>query len=277
MATLGESIFVAFDTETTGLFISSRVVELGAVKFRASEVLETFQSMVDPGEPIPDDATAVHGITDHQVAGQPLIAQVLPQFEVFAQDAVLVAHNAPYDIGILATEYARLRRAPLDSPVLDSCALARTARLGTSNHKLGTLAEYFGISRSAHRALADSLAVHQVFWRCLKRLRYTPETPVEEVFRAAGPPGRLTDYIEIIEKLPDRFRPLIEALEAGRSVAIRYSGGTKGIAPRVITPLAFYKANGVIYMEAEAADECQRKSFRLDRVLEVSRSTYDSM
>lgn len=272
MATLGETVFVAFDTETTGLFLSNRVVELGAVKFRGPRALEAFQSLVNPGMAIPPEAVAVHGITDAEVAGKPSIAQILPQFEAFIGDAVLVAHNALYDLGILATEYARLRRPAPRSIVLDTCSLSRIARLGTPDHKLGTVARHFGIRAAGHRALMDSRLVHQVFWRCLERLGCGPETDLEQVLRLAGPIGRLEDYVEILERLPERFRPLVEAMEAGQSVTIRYSGGTRGTAPRRVTPQAFFRANGEIYMEAEAAEDGTRKSFRLDRILEVVRS-----
>lgn len=272
MATLGETVFVAFDTETTGLFLSSRVVELGAVKFRGLRALETFQSLVNPGVAIPPEAAAVHGITDAEVAGRPSIAEILPQFEAFIGDAVLVAHNAPYDLGILATEYARLRRPAPRSIVLDSCSLARNARLGLQDHKLGTVARHFGIRAAGHRALMDSHLVHQVFWGCLERLGCRPETELEQVLRLAGPVGRLEDYVEILERLPERFRPLVQAMQAGQPITMRYSGGTRGTGPRMVVPQAFFRANGAIYMEAEAVEDGTRKSFRLDRILEVIQS-----
>lgn len=269
MDRIGDITAVAFDTETTGLHFSSRLVELAGVKFRGREVLGTFETLVDPGEPIPPEATRVHGIRDSDVTGKPGAAGALQQFEAFVGDALLIAHNAPYDTGILATEYARLRRRPPDWRVLDSCTLAKSAHLRTPDYKLPTLAAYFGLPGGAHRALADSHCVHQVFLRCLEAAHLGLGAPIEAVIGWAGGLGSLTDYVEIVESLPDRFRALVEALEAGQPVTISYAGGSKGTAPRVVSPRAFYKRYGLTYMEAECDKDRIVKSFRLDRILKI--------
>ena len=87
--------FVAFDTETTGLHASDRLVELGAVRFRGDEVEGEWSTLVDPGTAIPAEATLVHGIRNRDVAGSPLAAEALPAFLDFIEGAALVGHNAP--------------------------------------------------------------------------------------------------------------------------------------------------------------------------------------
>ena len=94
--------FVAFDTETTGLHASDRLVELGAVRFRGDVVEGEWSTLVDPGTAIPTEATLVHGIRNRDVAGSPPAAEALPAFLDFIDGAALVGHNAPFDIRVLA-------------------------------------------------------------------------------------------------------------------------------------------------------------------------------
>src|SRR5512137_2915187 len=102
---LTEVEFVAFDLETTGLFpVVNRIVEFGAVRFRLDgRELATWEQLVDPECLIPLDVTAIHGITDAMVRGQPTVAQALPGFLEFLgrNEAILLAHNAPFDLGFL--------------------------------------------------------------------------------------------------------------------------------------------------------------------------------
>src|SRR5262245_11712269 len=119
---LDEIPFVAFDTETTGLHASDRLVELGAVRFRGGLIEGEFVAVVNPGVPIPQGATAVHGIRDEDVAGRPRAAEVLPSFLSFIEGAALVGHNAPFDVRVLALELLRAGLRLPDNPVLDTCA-----------------------------------------------------------------------------------------------------------------------------------------------------------
>src|SRR5664279_3363886 len=99
---LREVTFVVVDLETTGGSPqSSAITEIGAVKTRGGEVLGEFQTLVDPGGPIPPFIVALTGITDAMLIAAPRIEQVLPAFLEFLGDAVLVAHNAPFDVGFL--------------------------------------------------------------------------------------------------------------------------------------------------------------------------------
>src|SRR5262245_20396696 len=110
--------FVAFDTETTGLRDSDRLVELGAVRFRGGLVEGEFTAIVNPAVPIPAEATAVHGIRDEDVAGEPRAGEVLPTFLSFIEGAALVGHNAPFDVRVLALELLRAGLRLPDNPVL---------------------------------------------------------------------------------------------------------------------------------------------------------------
>jgi DNA polymerase-3 subunit epsilon len=109
---LTSTTFVVFDTETTGLHpIVHRLVEVGAVRFRLDgHELATFQTLINPQHPIPQDVQQVHGITNAMVRGQPTVEQVIPHFIEFlgVPDTILLAHNAPFALGFLAMALTRL-------------------------------------------------------------------------------------------------------------------------------------------------------------------------
>ena len=140
---LREVTFVVVDLETTGGSpATSGITEIGAVKVRGGEVLGELHTLVNPGEPIPSFIAVLTGITNGMVATAPRIDAVLPAFLEFARDCVLVAHNAPFDLGFLKAACAGLG---VNWPGFDSVDTARLARrVLTSdeapNCKLSTLA-----------------------------------------------------------------------------------------------------------------------------------------
>lgn len=150
--------FVAFDFETTGLDgRNDRIVEIGALRFGPDGEGEAFQTLVDPGRPIPWGASRVNGITDAMVRGQGDLETALPRFLAFAGGAVLVAHNAPFDLGFLKAGLARLGLKAPANPTVDTCALARLALPGRPSYSLQNLARDFRVDPgSAHRALDDA-------------------------------------------------------------------------------------------------------------------------
>lgn len=160
--------FVALDTETCGLY-EARVVELAGVRFRGGVEESRFQMLVDPGEPIPAEARAVHGISDQMVRGAPKIREALMAFLSFAHGAVWMAHNAPFDVKILAAEFYRSELPIPKRYVLDSCRLSRRFNPALKSHALGNVCLHYGIrNEQAHRALGDSLAVMHAFHRMIE-------------------------------------------------------------------------------------------------------------
>jgi DNA polymerase-3 subunit epsilon len=106
---LADTTFVVVDLETTGGSASTdRITEIGAVKVRGGEVLGEFATLVDPATPIPAFIAVLTGITDHMGAGAPDEAEAVPAFLEFAAGAVLVAHNARFDVGFLTAACGRL-------------------------------------------------------------------------------------------------------------------------------------------------------------------------
>ena len=166
--------FVVVDLETTGGSAEdSAITEIGAVKVRGGEVLGEFSTLVDPGRGIPPLISVLTGITDLMVAAAPPLAGVLAAFLEFVGDAVLVAHNAPFDVGFLKAACVRAGREWRSPRVVDTALLAR--RVLTSDEvpdcKLATLAVHFKTStKPVHRALADARATVEVLHGLLERL-----------------------------------------------------------------------------------------------------------
>jgi DNA polymerase-3 subunit epsilon len=171
---LADTTFVVLDLETTGgAADGSGITEIGAVKVRGGEELGSFQTLVNPGERIPAFITVLTGITDAMLAPAPPIESVLPSLLEFLRGSVLVAHNAPYDVGFLKAACAR-HGYPWPQPrVLDTAAVARRAltRDEVPNRKLATLAQFFHARvQPTHRALDDARATVDVLHGLIERL-----------------------------------------------------------------------------------------------------------
>lgn len=261
--------FVAFDTETTGLHPASEgLVEVAAVRFNLAQGPgEYFQTLVNPGMPIPPGATRVHGITDEMVFDAPPIQQVLPHFYRFVEGAVAVAHNAPFDLGFLALHSMRAGIEPPTMPVLDSCMFSRRVNLEQPSHRLESLVKSFGISESTfHRALADAKSCMEVF-----RLTVGKSCGVnahwDDLVERHGRVYSFADGSRPVEKAKkEHLEPLFRAVQEKTSIWITYEGG---YSARQVSPIMLYARGAQQYMEATCHLDGIRKSFRLDRIKKV--------
>ncbi len=151
---------VVFDLETTGRMAATcDIIELGACRVRGGKIVEEFQRLVRPSQPIPAEVSALHGITDDLVAGEPAFGAVWPAFRAFVGDDILVAHNGiDFDLPVLAREAAAAGFDATDLTVFDTLLLARSVVHGS--HRLPDLAERFAVDPgTSHRALDDARAL----------------------------------------------------------------------------------------------------------------------
>jgi DNA polymerase III epsilon subunit family exonuclease len=162
---LEDATYVVVDLETTGLRPGqSGICEIGAVRLRGFEVDAEFQTLVDPGLPIAAGVSALTGLRSEQLRGAPGPAEAVRSFLDFAGDAVLVAHNARFDLAFLDRETERLTGSRIGSAVLDTVRLARTLLAGrVSRFGLAQLAWFLDTAeRPCHRALPDAKATSQL-------------------------------------------------------------------------------------------------------------------
>lgn len=157
--------YVVVDLETTGLRPGvARICEIGAVRVRDLELEDEFQTLVNPRAPLGSAISALTGLRDADLRRAPSAEVAVRRFLAFAGDAVLVAHNARFDLGFLDRETERLTGARLAGPVVDTVGLARRLLAGrTPRAGLASLSRFFGtVTTPCHRALPDALATAEI-------------------------------------------------------------------------------------------------------------------
>ena len=259
---LADAAFVVFDFETTGLDVSrgARVVEVGALKLERGEVAGHFLTLVDPGVPVPADATAIHGLTDADLAGQPELADAFPRFLAFAGDAVLVAHNLSFDMSFVVAASLELGLPPLENATVDLLGLSRYCCPGLPSYSLENLAATFGVVNPApHRSLGDVAVESQLLLTYL------------EAIRSKGAADTVADLVMLSRGAPagGAIAPATAALEwaaaAGQQVPIIYRG-TRGESSRAISPRRLKVKGRYCYVVAYCHSSRAEREFRLDRL-----------
>lgn len=193
---LSDLCFVPFDTETTGLSVETdAIVQLGAVRVLNGRIIESemMDCFVNPGRPIPPASTRIHKVTDEDVAGAPGIGEVGRAFHYFARDSVLVAHNAPFDIGLLQRHRHEMG-VEWTHPVLDTVLLSAVVFGTTEAHSLDALCARLSISIPEdvrHTALGDARATAEVLVRLLPLLAGMGFRTFGEVVTETRKHGRL--------------------------------------------------------------------------------------
>ncbi len=174
-AKLRQLNFVIFDTETTGLNPQvDEICQIAAVrvvngKLRADE---RFDMLVNPGRKIPSASTAVHHITDEMVADAPDVATALTRFHSFADNAILVAHNAPFDMAFLQRREAEIRRR-FDQPILDTVLLSAILFGQSAEHTLDAVCDRLAIvipEEDRHTAIGDAIGTGDAFAKMIPML-----------------------------------------------------------------------------------------------------------
>ena len=203
--------WVVVDLETTGLGAGAEITEIGAVLVRDGAVVDEFSSLVKPSRPIPPFITSLTGITPAMVADVDPIAAVLERFMEWSglgteDSPVLVAHNASFDVGFLRRAARACSRPWPRVRVVDTLALARLAlpRPLVRNHKLGTVASYFGTATvPEHRALGDARATAEILLGFIDLLAGAGATDVEDLIALTDQaPARRPTTPDFVADLP---------------------------------------------------------------------------
>jgi DNA polymerase III epsilon subunit family exonuclease len=185
--------FVVVDLETTGLVPArAAICEIGAVRVDGLLPAGTFQTLVDPGLPLPPAVSNLTGLADRDLRGAPRVETAVTRFLAFAGDAVLVAHNARFDLAFLNREVERLTGRRVASPVVDTVGLARRLLAGRVRRTgLASLSHLFGTSvRPCHRALPDAQATAEVLVALIGLAQEQGATTVADLAQLAAPRRR---------------------------------------------------------------------------------------
>ena len=177
-----EGTYVVFDIETTGFSaVTDRIIEIGAVKVEDGKITDKFSTFVNPKRPIPFRITELTSITDEMVIGSPDIETILPQFIDFIGDAVLVAHNASFDVGFIEQNCKR-QKIETDFTYVDTVALARVLLPALNRFKLDTVAKVLNISlENHHRAVDDAGCTAEIFVKFVQMLKERDLTTLSKV------------------------------------------------------------------------------------------------
>jgi len=174
--------FVAFDIETTGLSSANdEIIEIGAVIFRKGEIIDTFNTFVNPGRHIPEKITELTGISDDLIAGAPELKDALTRFMEFIDGKVLAAHNATFDIGFIAAACRRFS-IPFNPTFIDTRNMSRAMLPELKKFDLHTVAEALNVPKfNHHRASADAGAAAYVLSFLLERLKKHGLKDIQEI------------------------------------------------------------------------------------------------
>lgn len=171
---LTELTYTVFDTEATGLNPAGgdETIQIGAVRIVNNKLLhhEFFEQLIDPKRTIPPETIPIHGITPEMVKGQPTIESVLPAFHTFAQETILVAHNAAFDMRCFQVK-EQATGVVFDHPVLDTLLLSAVVHPNQESHRLEAIAERFNVNIiGRHTAMGDAMVTAEVFMKMIPLL-----------------------------------------------------------------------------------------------------------
>ncbi|MCI8974682.1 MAG: PolC-type DNA polymerase III [Lachnospiraceae bacterium] len=206
-----DGTFVVFDIETTGFSpVANRIIEIGAVKVDKGQVVDRFSVFVNPEVPIPFEIEKLTGINDSMVMEAETIETILPQFLDFVGDAVLVAHNANFDVSFIK-ENAKRQHLPVDFTYVDTVGIARMLLTGQAKYTLDAVAKTLKISlENHHRAVDDAECTAEIFMKFIEMLAK------EEVYTLAEMNEMGKSSVDAVRKLHSFHIIILAKNQTGR-------------------------------------------------------------
>ncbi len=255
---------VALDIETTGAYpIGNQICEIGAVRWERGQVVDTFQTLINPDEKMSDFIINIHGITNEMIRNAPGINDVIGDFYQFLKDSVHIAHHAPFDLGFLAYEFEKSNLCLPETPVLCTSLLSQSVFSEAPNHRLQTLIDFLNLPKElAHRALEDARSALRVF---LKIAEKEGREKTVGFFHELQRKRMAWRYYSISDMRKGEIGDtLIYALESGKDLEVIYR---KGHAPRKIRPVGIVRNPDGDYLKALCLIEHREKRFYMDKFL----------
>ncbi len=257
--------FCSVDLETTGVNPAfDRIVEIGAVKFRLDGSYVCYQTLVNPGIPIPSNVIRIHGITDDMVADSPALEDVRGEFFSFIEGTVLVIQNPRFDLSFIDRAFRMSATAMPELNAVDTVKLAKKYFTELPNHKLSTLSSHLGLELVSHRALDDAIACMAVFCETLKGFGLTGESKFSDLVKVHGEfvnPGIVSES--------SMGKEIWRKIFIGEEVTIKYIDSDGNITRRNILPkeLLTYGKNNYIRAHCYLRDD--ERCFMTSRIMEI--------
>lgn len=206
-----DDTYVVFDLETTGFSpVNNKIIEIGAVKVCNGRITERFSTFVNPEVPIPFKIEELTSIRDDMVLGAPKIEEILPEFLKFCEGAIMVAHNAGFDMSFISKNCER-QGLPCKYTVIDTVALARVLMPQLNRFKLDTVAKALKISlENHHRAVDDAACTAEIFVKFITMLKERGIDSLEQVNELGE------SSVENIKKLPSHHAIILATNDTGR-------------------------------------------------------------
>lgn len=259
---------IAFDTETSGKYpLSAEICEIAAVKWRGGQVVETFESLIKPSQPMGAEVIAIHGITNEMVENAPSISERIGDFHRFIAGGVVVAHHSPFDLGFVAHEFEKAGLALPQEPALCSSLLSRKLFPESQNHRLQTLIKFFDLPQgTAHRALDDTKACLEVALRCLEKAGET----LDHAFLAQG--GAITWQRFSMNEIAQRpaVRALMDAIRDRKRVSMVYTSGSSPGVPRIVHPEGLVRSLDGDFLVAYDEKDQRSKRYYVEKISEAN-------
>ncbi len=204
--------FVVFDIETTGFSpVNNRIIEIGAVKVRNGEIIDRYSTFVNPDVPIPFEIEKLTGIRDDMVMDYPQIDVILPQFLEFCDGAIMVAHNANFDMSFIMENCRRLGY-PSEFTYVDTVPMARVLLPNQAKHTLDAVAKTLNISLdNHHRAVDDAECTAHIFVKFIKMLAEEHQVTTLRELNAMG-----AQSVDLVRKLPSYHAIILAKNDLGR-------------------------------------------------------------
>jgi DNA polymerase-3 subunit epsilon len=261
------------DTETTGASAAfgHKIIEVGIVRIERGQAVAEYQQLIDPARRISAGVTALTGIAQSMVEGQPRFRDQLPAMLSLLNGAAIMGHNIRFDLSFLSAEF---RRAGMDMketlgaiPVLDTVKIARR-RFGRGGNSLPNLSVRLGVDPVlSHRALADARTTHKVFEKLIEPVGGYNLSLCDTLAHQGGP-------MDLTPRNPSE--PLLpleleEALDAAKPVIMEYVDARGSTTQRMIQPLHIRRVGGELIMVAHCHLRSDRRTFKLDRIVRLLR------
>lgn len=258
--------FVILDTETTGLSpeFGDRICEIAMLKIQNGVLLDSYQTLVNPGCSISAGASAVNQITDDMVQGKPYFKEIADDILKFIGNSVLVIHNAPFDLNFLSAQFHVLGKPIFENLVMDTLYLSRKYYRFPSN-RLSTIGELLQIKiNQLHRAFGDVAILKEIFDHFLKEFGEQGVKTLGDLLSLQGGSVTVPSPEKII--LPPQLE---EAIQSQKTIEMYYIDSTGHQSKRKVDPIDIISKNDYVYLVAHCHLRSDQRTFRLDRVVRM--------